>query len=158
MQTRNVSRPARGQTRRLTITAAKAGLKYFNGQMLATDANGLAVPLTDAAGLKFRGVVIEPLLPDESQGYKRGFHLDNTLGTDGIVRGDQDVSERFVRSDVGFRYAFNFTGPTPKPGQDAYAVDDETFTVDAASTTHNLRIGEVDRLGPEGLYFLDFMR
>lgn len=158
MQTRNVSRPARGQTRRLTITAAKAGLRYFNGQMIATDSDGLAVPLADAAGLKFRGVVVEPLLPDDSEGYKRGFHLDNTNGADGIVRGDQDSSERVVRSDVGYRYAYPYSGPVPKPGDDAYAVDDETFTTDPAGTTHAVRIGQVDRLGPLGWYFLDFTR
>ncbi len=158
MQTRNVSRPARGEFRRLTVTAAKGGLQYFNGQMLATDAAGLAAPLADAADLRFRGVVVEPLLPDDSQGYKRGFHLDNTHGADGIVRGDQDSSERIVRSDIGFRYAFQYTGPTPVPGNDAYAVDDETFTVDPALTTHAVRIGQVDRIGPMGWYFLDFLR
>ena len=157
-QSTNTSRPARGQTRRLTITAAKAGIQYFIGQVLCVEtATGLGVPAADAAGLVFRGILVEPLIPDTDQGYTRRCHLDNRAGADGVLRGDDQYSERILRSDKGLRYAFPYTGPTPLPEQDAYVVDDESFTADAALVNHDIRVGKFERPGPDGTYFIDFM-
>lgn len=159
MQTRNTSRPARGKARRLSMLPGTGGEEYFNGQFLCVElASGLGLSGRDAAGLKFWGVIVEPLLPDEDQGYKRGWHLDNRQGQDGVVRGDAESSERYVRADIGLSYAFQYIGPEPKSGQKAYIVDDDTFTVDPDLTSHAVECGLVDRIGPNEMYFLDFIR
>ena len=139
---------------RPAMAPAKAGERYYNGQMVNADENGFAVPGADVAGHEFLGVLIEPILPDSDEGGVPGFHLDNLFGPNGVVDGDGNGSTRIVRYDSGRRYAFRVMGTPPKPGADCYQFDDETYTADVT----NVRLGKFVRPGPGGTWFADFHR
>lgn len=95
----------------------KGGVTLFGGSMYSLDANGLAVPASDTAGLSnVRGIVQE--------------RVDNSAGGDGdkTVDGREGVfqltSSSLVNADIG---------------KAMYVSDDQTVT--KASTTHQVMAG-----------------
>ncbi|HWM95233.1 MAG TPA: hypothetical protein VN493_31050 [Thermoanaerobaculia bacterium] len=122
----------------------KAGARIFLNAVTCTDANGLAVPGADAAGLRVQGVAWKP--------------FDNTHGADGTL-GDTFNSfgaARFVEVDSRGEWEFAvLAGPVPKPGDPAFVVDDNTV---ATATTHSILLGKFTRPGSPGKWFVDIDR
>lgn len=115
----------------------------FANAIVATNVNGLAVRGTDTAGLIIQGVA-----------YK-GF--DNTDGANGVLgSGNQFDAARYVQVDQVGEWEFAVSGPAPKPGQNAFVVDDNT--VSAAATINNLKLGRFTRPGNDGGWFVDVER
>ncbi len=127
----NTQRPQMAHTPEFLALPVKADTIIHSGALTCTDAAGLAVPGTDAADFNFHGVAWE------------GFN--NTGGSDGVL----GISPaRYCRVDKIGRWRFAVTGTTPKPGQDALIVDDDTVTADA--TANNIVCGEFDRPAEDG--------
>ena len=118
------------------------GATLYTGALICSNANGLAIPGADAAGLTFQGVAF------------RG--MDNSGGADGVM--DGPFPERTADIDTALIYSFPFQGTTPKPGDRALVVDDATCTVDA--TTNNIDCGRVTEPDPgkSGWWFVDPLR
>jgi hypothetical protein len=121
----------------------QAGARIYLNAIVCTGADGLAVPGADADGLRAQGVAWKP--------------FDNTNGADGTL-GDTFNSfgaTRFVEVDSRGEWEFPVSGPTPKPGDDAYVVDDDTVST---STDNSILLGRFTRPGSPGKWFVDLDR
>jgi hypothetical protein len=124
----------------------QAGARIHLNAIVCTGADGLAVPGEDADGLRAQGVAWKP--------------FDNTNGADGTL-GDAFNSfgaTRFVEVDSRGEWEFPVlagSGPTPKPGDDAYVVDDDTV---ATATANSILLGRFTRPGSPGKWFVDLDR
>jgi hypothetical protein len=118
--------------RLLPLPVTDGAVIYDGALVCTTAATGLAVPASDAAGLIFQGVA------------HRGF--DNTDGIDGVVDGLS--SERYCEVDTEGPYSFAVSGATPKPGEIAYALDDNTVSV--AQGTNEIIVGHFTEPDPDG--------
>jgi len=140
--TGDVIRPYSLHRTRLTPYPVKAGAALYTGANACVEtATGLAVPATDAAGLRYVGVVWKG--------------CDNTNGSDGTLG---PPAERYVEVDDNGPWSFEFSGTTPKAGDRAHVVDDDLLTVDA--TANNIDAGVVtkpDTLNP-GRFYVDVER
>jgi hypothetical protein len=131
-------------TPQLLPLPVKAGAVLFGHAIVATDANGLAVRGADTAGLTIQGVAYRP--------------FDNTGDADGVLTSsvDQFDAARYVQVDQVGEWEFAVSGASPKPGQPAFVVDDNT--VSAAATNNNLKLGRFTRPGNDGGWFVDIER
>ena len=121
----------------------KAGARIYLNAITCTDANGFAVPGANAAGLRAQGVAWKS--------------FDNTTGADGTL-GDTFSAfgaVRFVEVDGQGEWEFPFTGAVPKPGDNAFVVDDNTV---ATVTSNSILIGKFTRPGSPGKWFVDIDR
>ncbi len=121
----------------------KAGARIFLNAITCTDANGFAVPGANTAGLRAQGVAWKA--------------LDNTAGADGTL-GDTFNgfgAVRFVEVDAQGEWEFTFTGAVPKPGDNAFIVDDDTVST---VTSNSILIGKFTRPGSPGKWFVDIDR
>jgi hypothetical protein len=121
----------------------KAGTRIFLNAITCTDANGLAVPGADTAGLRAQGVAWKP--------------FDNTGGANGTL-GDTFNSfgaTRYVEVDSRGEWEIPFTGAPPKPGDNAYIVDDNTV---ATVTAQSIQLGKFTRPASPGKWFVDIDR
>jgi hypothetical protein len=141
--TKDIIRNHNVHTPQLLPLPVAAWFVIFANAIVATDANGLAVPGADTAGYTIQGVA-----------YK-GF--DNSDGPDGVLgSGNQFGAARYVQVDQAGEWEFPILGAAPKPGQNAYVVDDNT--VSAANTGNNLKLGRFTRPGNDGGWFVDIER
>ena len=121
----------------------KAGARIYLNAITCTDANGFAVPGANTAGLRAQGVAWKS--------------FDNTTGADGTL-GDTFSAYgavRFVEVDGQGEWEFAFTGTVPKPGDNAFVVDDNTV---ATVTSNSILIGKFTRPGSPGKWFVDIDR
>ena len=121
----------------------KAGARIYLNAITCTDANGFAVPGANVAGLRAQGVAWKS--------------FDNTTGADGTL-GDTFSAYgavRFVEVDGQGEWEFAFTGTVPKPGDNAFVVDDNTV---ATVTSNSILIGKFTRPGSPGKWFVDIDR
>jgi hypothetical protein len=142
--TQDLQRNRNIHTEQIVPLPVKAAAVLYRNAIAAVDANGLAVRGSDTAGLSVMGVV--------AQGF------DNTDGADGTLGSNPDMFDavRYVRVDQVGEWEFAVSGATPKPGQNALVVDDNT--VSAAATTNNLKLGRFTRPGNYGGWFVDVER
>jgi hypothetical protein len=123
----------------------QAGARIFLNAIVCTAADGLAVPGEDAAGLRVQGVAWKA--------------FDNTLGANGTL-GDTFNgfgAARFVEVDSQGEWEFTVDGDPPKPGDQAFVVDDDTVAV-AAETSESILLGKFTRPGSPGKWFVDIER
>ena len=123
----------------------KAGARIFLNAIVCTDADGLAVPGEDTAGLRAQGVAWKA--------------VDNTLGANGTL-GDTFNgfgSARFVEVDCQGEWEFTVEGDTPKPGDEAFVMDDATVAI-ATETSESIRLGKFTRPASPGKWFVDIER
>ena len=121
----------------------KAGARIYLNAITCTDANGFAVPGANTAGLRVQGVAWKS--------------FDNTLGADGTL-GDTFSAYgavRFVEVNSQGEWEFAFTGAVPKPGDNAFVVDDNTV---ATVTSNSILLGKFTRPGSPGKWFVDIDR
>lgn len=121
----------------------KAGARIYLNAITCTDANGFAVPGANTAGLRAQGVAWKS--------------FDNTSGADGTL-GDTFSAYgavRFVEVDSQGEWEFAFTGAVPKPGDNAFVVDDNTV---ATVTSNSILLGKFTRPGSPGKWFVDIDR
>jgi hypothetical protein len=121
----------------------KAGARIYLNAITCTDANGFAVPGANTAGLRVQGVAWKS--------------FDNTLGADGTL-GDTFSAYgavRFVEVNSQGEWEFAFTGAVPKPGDNAFVVDDNTV---ANVTSNSVLVGKFTRPGSPGKWFVDIDR
>ena len=121
----------------------KAGARIYLNAITCTDANGFAVPGANTAGLRVQGVAWKS--------------FDNTLGADGTL-GDTFSAfgaVRFVEVNSQGEWEFAFTGAVPKPGDNAFVVDDNTV---ATVTSNSILLGKFTRPGSPGKWFVDIDR
>jgi hypothetical protein len=121
----------------------KGGARIFLNAITCTDANGFAVPGANTAGLRAQGVAWKA--------------FDNTAGADGTL-GDTFSAfgaVRFVEVDSQGEWEFTFTGAVPKPGDNAFVVDDNTV---ATATSNSILAGKFTRPGSPGKWFVDVDR
>ena len=121
----------------------KGGARIFLNAITCTDLNGLAVPGANTAGLRAQGVAWKP--------------FDNTAGADGTL-GDTFNSfgaVRYVEVNSQGEWEFTFTGAVPKPGDNAFIVDDNTV---ATVTTNSILLGKFTRPASPGKWFVDIDR
>ena len=121
----------------------KAGARIFLNAIVCTDPTGLAVPGEDSAGLRAQGVAWKS--------------FDNTTGADGTLGDTFNAfgATRFVEVDSRGEWELTFTGSAPKPGDDAYVVDDDTV---ATATDNSILLGRFTRPGSPGKWFVDLDR
>lgn len=121
----------------------KGGARIYLNAITCTDANGFAVPGADTAGLRFQGVAWKP--------------FDNTLGADGTLGDTFNAfgAKRYVEVDAKGEWEFTFAGATPKPGDNAFIVDDNTVST---VTTHSILLGKFTRPASPGKWFVDIDR
>jgi hypothetical protein len=124
----------------------KGGARIFLNAIVCTDPDGFAVPAADTADLRAQGVAWKS--------------FDNTSGADGAL-GDTFNgfgAARFVEVDSQGEWEFTVlagSGPLPKPGDDAFAVDDNTV---ATVTSESILLGKFTRPGSPGKWFVDIDR
>lgn len=121
----------------------KAGARIFLNAITCTDANGFAVPGANTAGLRAQGVAWKS--------------FDNTNGADGTLGDTFNAfgAVRFVEVDTQGEWEFSFTGAVPKPGDNAFIVDDNTV---ATVTSNSILLGKFTRPGSPGKWFVDIDR
>ena len=121
----------------------KGGAHIFLNAITCTDANGFAVPGANTAGLRAQGVAWKP--------------FDNTAGADGTLGDTFNAfgAVRYVEVDSQGEWEFAFTGAAPKPGDNAFVVDDNTV---ATVTSNSILIGKFTRPGSPGKWFVDIDR
>ena len=121
----------------------KGGVRIYLNAITCTDANGFAVPGADTAGLRAHGVAWKP--------------FDNRFGADGTLGDTFNAfgATRNIEVDCQGEWEFAFTGATPKSGDVAFVVDDNTV---ATATTHSIRIGQFTRPASPGKWFVDLDR
>jgi hypothetical protein len=121
----------------------KGGARIFLNAITCTDANGFAVPGANTAGLRAQGVAWKP--------------FDNTNGADGTLGDTFNAfgAVRFVEVDTQGEWEFTFTGAVPKPGDNAFIVDDNTV---ATVTSNSILLGKFTRPGSPGKWFVDIDR
>jgi hypothetical protein len=141
--TKNFGRNHNIHTEQIVPLPVKASAVLFKGAIAAVDANGLAVRGGDTAGLTVMGVA--------AQGF------DNTGGSDGTLGSSDDMfdADRYLQVDQVGEWEFAFSGATPKPGQSAYAVDDNTVST---ATTNSIKLGRFTRPGNYAGWFVDVER
>ena len=121
----------------------KAGARIYLNAITCTDASGFAVPGANTAGLRAQGVAWKS--------------FDNTLGADGTL-GDTFSAYgavRFIEVDGQGEWELAFTGAVPKPGDNAFVVDDNTV---ATVTSNSVLLGKFTRPGSPGKWFVDIDR
>ena len=121
----------------------KAGARIYLNAITCTDANGFAVPGANTAGLRVQGVAWKS--------------FDNTLGADGTL-GDTFSAYgavRFVEVNSQGEWEFAFTGAVPKPGDNAFVVDDNTVST---VTSNSILLGKFTRPSSPGKWFVDIDR
>jgi hypothetical protein len=123
---------------------AAAGAVLFVGALIATNANGQAVPATDTAGLKVQGVCREG--------------LNNTQGAAGTLGATSDFMDavRTIRVDAQGEWLFEVSAGVPTPGAPAFAVNDNT--VSAAPTANSIPAGKFTRPYSSSAWFVDLER
>ena len=121
----------------------KAGARLFLHAITCTDATGFAVPGADTAGLRVQGVAWKP--------------FDNTTGADGTLGDTFNAfgARRYVEVDSQGEWEFTFTGLTPKPGDNAFVVDDNTVST---VTANSILLGKFTRPASPGKWFVDIDR
>ena len=121
----------------------QAGARLYLNAIVCTGADGLAVPGADVDGLRAQGVAWKP--------------FDNTNGADGTLGDTFNAfgATRFVEVDSRGEWELTVEGPTPKPGDDAYVVDDDTVST---ATTNSVLLGRFTRPGSPGKWFVDLDR
>ena len=123
----------------------KAGARIYLNAITCTDANGFAVPGADTAGLRAQGVAWKS--------------FDNTSGANGTL-GDTFNgfgAVRFIEVDCQGEWEFTVDGDMPKPGDNAYIVDDDTVAP-AIETANSILLGKFTRPGSPGKWFVDIER
>jgi hypothetical protein len=121
----------------------EAGVRIFLNAIVCTNAEGLAGPVYDGLSLRAQGVAWKP--------------FDNTDGDSGTL-GDTFNSfgaARFVEVDSRGEWEFAILAPMPKPGDNAYVVDDDTVS---AVTANSVLLGKFTRPGSPGKWFVDIER
>ncbi|MEA2562119.1 MAG: hypothetical protein QOH06_3623 [Acidobacteriota bacterium] len=121
----------------------KAGARIFLNSIVCTDLGGFAVPGDDDADLRVQGVAWKS--------------FDNTNGADGTL-GDTFSAYgavRFVEVNSQGEWEFAFTGAVPKPGDDAFVVDDNTVST---VTSESILLGKFTRPASPGKWFVDIDR
>ncbi|HNU81939.1 MAG TPA: hypothetical protein PKO05_00720 [Thermoanaerobaculia bacterium] len=150
--TANKIRKHKLHERAINVAPVNAGSKIYVGAYICREAaTGVVIPGTDAASLVPLGVVVEPLFPsDPDLAIDAAF--DNTSGADGTVTAT--ATARAVNYDQAGEYEFTLDGgsDTPKIGQIAYLVDDDTVST---TSTHLVIAGVFTRPGPSGGWFVD---
>ncbi len=118
----------------------KAGVRIFLNAITCTDPTGLAVPGANTAGLRAQGVAWKP--------------FDNTTGADGTLGDTFNAfgAARSVEVDSRGEWEFPITGAIPKPGDNAFIVDDNTVST---ITTNSIQIGKFTRPASPGKWFVD---
>jgi len=142
---RNIQRQLTVHDPQLVPLAVAAATTIYEGALTATNASGLAIPGADSAGITFMGIAW------------RGY--DNSGGSAGTMGGtafNAFDAVRYCEVDVEGEWEIKFTGTTPKPGQLAFVVDDDT--VSAAATTNNIPCGRFTKPGTPGYWFVDIER
>ncbi len=121
----------------------QAGARLYLNAIVCTGADGLAVPGADVDSLRAQGVAWKP--------------FDNTNGADGTLGDTFNAfgATRFVEVDSRGEWEFAFTGSAPKPGDEAYVVDDDTVST---ATTNYVLLGRFTRPGSPGKWFVDLDR
>jgi hypothetical protein len=121
----------------------KAGARLFLNAIVCTDLTGLAVPGADTAGLRAHGVAWKS--------------FDNTNGADGTLGDTFNAfgAARYVEADTRGEWELTVTGAAPKPGDDAFVVDDDTV---ATVTANSILLGQFTRPGSPGKWFVDLDR
>lgn len=114
-----------------------------------TASDGLLVPLTDAAGLVFVGIALDP--------------LDNTGAADGTftvpaTTRQQPSWQRCIRVDRAGVWRFDLDGDAPLPGETAYFLDADTLTKDSGALTGAIVAGEFVRPAAAGAWWVDITR
>ncbi len=113
----------------------KGGANIRGGGMVAVDANDLAQPAADSAGLKFVGIARQA--------------VDNTAGADG------DVMVPVWRTNVfGLATGSDLTGHI---GELAYALDDQTVDL-TGNTQHQVKVGAISEVDDAGNAWIDIER
>jgi len=108
-----------------------------------TDADCFAVAGYNGDELRFQGVAWKP--------------FDNTNGANGTL-GDTFSAYgavRFVEVDSQGEWELAFTGAVPKPGDNAFVVDDNTV---ATVTSESILLGKFTRPASPGKWFVDIDR
>ena len=121
----------------------RGGARIFLNAVVCTDPDGFAVPAEDTDGFRAQGVAWKS--------------FDNTSGADGTL-GDTFNgfgAARFVEVDSQGEWEFTFTGAVPKPGDDAFIVDDDTVST---LTSESILLGQFTRPGSPGKWFVDIDR
>jgi hypothetical protein len=121
----------------------RGGARIFLNAVVCTDPDGFAVPAEDTDGFRTQGVAWKS--------------FDNTTGADGTL-GDTFNgfgAARFVEVDGQGEWEFTFTGAVPKPGDDAFVVDDDTVST---VTSESILLGKFTRPGSPGKWFVDIDR
>jgi hypothetical protein len=121
----------------------RGGARIFLNAIVCTDPEGFAVPGEDTADFRAQGVAWKS--------------FDNTTGADGTL-GDTFNgfgAARFVEVDSQGEWEFTFTGAVPKPGDDAFVVDDDTVSTVASES---ILLGQFTRPGSPGKWFVDIDR
>ena len=121
----------------------KAGARIYLNAIVCTDPDGFAVPAEDTAGLRVQGVAWKS--------------FDNTNGADGTL-GDTFSAYgavRFVEVNSQGEWEFAFMGAVPKPGDDAFVVDDNTVST---VTSESILLGKFTRPASPGKWFVDIDR
>ena len=120
-----------------------AGSVIYEGALVCREAaTALAIPGADTASLVFMGVA--------TKGY------DNTDGADGVVTEGLTGSARYCEVDTQGHYLFA-TSESPKPGDLATILDDNTVSI-AATTTNDIVCGTFVQPGPSGYWYVDIER
>jgi hypothetical protein len=121
----------------------KGGVRIYLNAITCTDPNGFAVPGANTAGLRAQGVAWKP--------------FDNTTGSDGTLGNTFNSfgATRYVEVDTKGEWELTFTGAIPKPGDNAYIVDDNTV---ATATTNSIQLGKFTRPASPGKWFVDIDR
>jgi hypothetical protein len=133
----------------------KAGVRIFLNAITCTDANGFAVPGANTAGLRAQGVAWKSF--DNTSGADGTLGANGLLGVDGTLRNTFNAfgAVRFVEVNRQGEWEFAFTGSTPKPGDNAYIVDDNTV---ATVASNSILLGKFSRPGSAGKWFVDIDR
>jgi hypothetical protein len=156
--TKNVSRQHKAHQREINIAPVNAGSVIYVGAYLCREAaTGVVVPGADTAGLVPLGVVVEQMFPDDADANLTSA-LDNTSGSDGSITVSFGLDEavRCVRYDQAGEYAYAIETGTPKVGDNAYVVDDNT--VQPGVTTNRIIAGWFTRPAPSGGWFVDISK
>lgn len=121
----------------------KADARIYLNAIVCTDPTGLAVPGSDTPGLRAHGVAWKS--------------FDNTGGADGTLGDTFNAfgAARYVEVNSRGEWEFTVTGAPPKPGDDAFVVDDDTV---ATATANSILLGQFTRPGSPGKWFVDLGR
>lgn len=123
----------------LHLVPVNSGSVIYAGALVVREAAAdVAVPGADTASCVFLGVAVD--------------ELDNTSGADGSVT--STAAARAVRVDRKGPWAFAISGSTPKRGDSAYIVDDNTVAL-VGTPTNDILVGKFLRPAPAGGWYVD---